>query len=136
MNNLRDKLYDIKDLRIVMINKNYIEQTHDDYINYFNENVKLIAEKLVIETKDDTGKTNYSEYYMECITEEDLSFRTSKEPFTTTPKIFSVVSRIPTEFLTDEEFRTGKITTMRIFKILQDINIEKKKKNSKRLQKK
>ena len=128
MSNLRNTIYDIKDLRIVMINKDYIEQKNDDYINIFNENVKFIVEKFVFENGD-----HFTEYYTECITEEDLSVRTSNKEFTDFPKMFSIVSRIPTKYLTEEEIKTGKISSIRIFKLLQDINVKKEKEKVKKI---
>lgn len=124
MRNL-NTMYDIKDLRIVMIKKDFLESKNDDYINYFNDNVKFIVEKLVIEDKDKKGNPYYSEYYTECITEEDFSTRTSYEKLDDVPEMFSIVSRIPGKYFTNEEIASGKISTIRIFKILQDINMEK-----------
>ncbi len=126
MKNSNELLYNIKDLRIVMINKDYLEQKQDDYINYFNENVKFIVEKYTLEDKDKYGLPYYAEYYTECITEEDLSVRVSHKPFRDVPEIFSIVEDIPLKYLTEEEKETGKITTPRIFKILQDINVYRK----------
>ena len=127
--------YNIDNLKVVMINKKFIEYKEDDYINYFNENVKFIVEKLLIEDKDKYGLLYYAEYYTECITEEDLSVRTSNKPFTDDPELFSYISDIPTEYLTEEEIKTKKISVMRIFKILQDININRSLENNKVLKK-
>ena len=128
MSSLINTIYDLKDLRIVMVNKDYLVQKKEDYINYFNENVMFIAEKFVIEETDKDNKKHYSEYYTECITEEVLSERTSDHEFTDFPKIFSIVSRIPNKYLTEEEIKTGKISALRIYKLLQDINISEKNK--------
>lgn len=127
MKDLDELVYDLKNLKVVMINKNFLEQKNNDYINYFNENVKFIVEKYVIEDKDKYGLPYYAEYYTECITEEDLSVRQSHKPFMNDPDMFSLIEEIPEIYLTEEEIKTGKITVRRIFKILQDINILSKK---------
>jgi len=127
MKKINDLSYDIKDLRIVMIDKDYIENRRENYIEYFNENIKFVVEKSVIESIDQYGLKKYSEYYTECITEQDLSVRSSNKPFDDFPKIFSIVSRIPPKFFTEEELATGKVSVMRIFKILQDINVNDRK---------
>lgn len=126
MKNSNDLLYNIKDLRIVMINRDYLEQKQDEYINYFNENVKFIVEKYILEDNDKYGLPYYAEYYTECITEEDLSVRVSHKPLSDNPEIFSMVEEIPLKYFTDEEKETGTITIPRIFKILQDINVPQK----------
>ncbi|MBQ8891401.1 MAG: hypothetical protein IJ068_00850 [Bacilli bacterium] len=127
MKNTGNMLYDIKDLRIVMIDKDYIEYEKDDSVNYFNENVKFIVEKFLDNGKDKNGLPYFVEYYTECLTEEDLSERISHKPFKDEPKIFSLIETIPDEYLTEEELASGKISYKRIFKILQDINVNTKK---------
>lgn len=124
MSNLKEYSYDIKDLRVVQINKNYIENHDNEYVHYFNDKVQFIVEKLNFEEKDDEG-IYYSEYYTECITEEDLLKRISRKPIIDKPEMFSIVKNIPLEYLTEEEIKSGTIKTMRIFKILQDINVDK-----------
>ena len=126
-----ETMYDIKDLRIVMLNKDYIKNNENDYINYFNENIKFITEKFLINEKTPGGNEYYAEYYTECITEEDLSTRISDKPFCDNPKIFSLVSRIPKNYFTEEELESGKISLIRIYKVFQDININKEKKQGK-----
>ncbi len=126
MKNLEDMFYDINDLKIVMINKDYIEKQEDDFIQCFNEKVKFIVEKSVISDKDKNGLPYYAEYYTECITEEDLSKRISHRPFQDNPEIFSMVMDIPLDYFTEEEIMTGKISVKRIYKILQDINVNRK----------
>ncbi|MBR3661116.1 MAG: hypothetical protein IKN63_04330 [Bacilli bacterium] len=122
MNSLKEKVYDIKDLRIVMINKNYVTSNKDEYINYFNENIKFIVEKQVFKDSDTNGNLCYHEYYTECVTEEDLLVRSSDRDFDYFPNMFSIVSRIPSKYFTKEELQNGKISTIRIYKIFQDIN--------------
>ena len=131
MKNTGNMLYNIEDLRIVMINKDYIEYAEDDNVNYFNENVRFIVEKVLINDTDSAGEPYYAEYYTECITEEDLSERYSSKPFQDTPKMFSMVSKIPNQYLTEEEKESGKISLKRVYKVLQDININHEKDNSK-----
>ena len=124
MKSLKNEIYDIKDLRIAMINKDYLEHNNDEYIRYFKDNFKFIVEKYTIEEKKDDNLL-YHEYYTECITEEDLVERTSSHPFDDVPKMFSIVSRIPTKYFSEEEIKTGKINTIRIYQILQEINTSK-----------
>jgi hypothetical protein len=124
MINLREE-YDIKNLYIVSINKDYIETNKDDNVQYFNDGVKFIAEKFLEIKKDSDGKTIYYESYTECITEQDLSERYSEEPFHDIPDIFKTVIKFDSVYLTNEEKKSGKIRTMRLFKLLQDINMNK-----------
>lgn len=125
MKNFEDMFYNIKDLKIVMINKDYVEKQEDDFIQYFNEKVKFIVEKYVISAIDEKGLPYYAEYYTECITEEDLSKRISRSPFRDIPEIFSLVMDLPLEYFTEEEIIDGKVSVKRIYKILQDININR-----------
>ena len=127
MGTLRDKIFNIKDLRVVTINKEYIEQHDDEYIRYFNEDVKFIVERLLIPYRDNNKKRFFIEYYTECITEEDLSIRESYNRFNDIPSIFKSVEMVPTDLLTGEEIKTGEISAMRIFKLLQDINYKTKR---------
>ena len=124
MDNLKNEFYNIKDLRIVMINKDYLDHNKDEYIRYFKDNFKFIVEKCTIEEKVD-DKTLYNEFYTECITNEDFIKRTSSNPFSDVPKMFSIVSRIPSKYFTEEEIKLGKISAIRIYQILQEINTEK-----------
>ena len=123
MNNV---MYNIKDLRIVMINKDYIEQHEDENLNNFNDNVKFIVEKTIIESADNDKNKYYAEYYTECITEQDLSSRVAYDEFETVPDVFSFESTIPDEYFTEEELAIGKVSALRVFKILQDINVTEK----------
>jgi len=116
--------YDIKDLRIVMMNKKYVEH-HDDNLDNFNENIKFIVEKQVIQSENNDKNKYYAEYYAECITEKDLSFRVGYEEFENVPEIFSFVSRIPSKYFTKEEIKSGRTTKLRLYKIFQDINFTK-----------
>ena len=122
MNNIA---YDINDLRIVMINKDYLEKNDKESFNTFNENVKFIAEKIVIASSDNDKNKYYTEYYEECLTEKDLSVRTAYEEFESVPEVLSFVSRIPGKYFTAEEIKSGKITKLRLYKIFQDINFIK-----------
>ena len=124
MNNLKSEYYNIKDLRVVMINKDYLDNNKDEYIKYFKDNFIFIVEKCTIEEPTDDGIL-YHEYYTECVTEEDLIERTSSSPFDSVPKMFSIVSRIPNKYFTEEELNASKISAIRIFQILQEINLEK-----------
>jgi len=124
MSNLNENIYDIKDLYIVKLNEDYIERKSDDYIQYFNKDLKFIVEKFNVQKTGDLPY--YVEYYMECITEQDLSNRRSKHEFTSIPHVFSSVEEFPIEYLTEEEKQSGKITTMRLFQIFQEINVKSK----------
>ena len=126
MKNKEDCFYNIKDLRIVMINKEYLEYGNNDYVNYFNGNVKFIVEKIIIDDVDKFGLPYFAEYYTECVTEEDLSVRVDNKEITGKPKIFSLVSKIPKKYFTKDELDDGKVSIRRIYKILQDINVTEK----------
>ncbi len=119
-----DIFYEIKDLKIVRINENYIEKHENDYIEYFNPKLIFIVEKCMIENKDNQGLSYFTEYYTECITEMDIYKRESNKPFKEEANVFSIIIDIPLEYLTDEEIKLGKISVRRIYKILQDINIK------------
>ena len=123
MSSLRENIYDIKDLYIVKLNNEYVEKK-GDYIQYYNRDLKFIVEKFSMEKIGELPY--YSEIYTECITEQDLYSRHSSKPFRRMPKVFSSLEEFPKEYLTEEELKTEKVSTMRLFQIFQEINVKEK----------
>ena len=126
--------YDLKDLKVVIIDENYMTE---DECKYINSNYKYIVEKIDIEGTDRYGFKYYAEYYTECITEKDLNFRLAHKKYDDFPKKFLSVLDIPLEYLNEEEIESGKISKSRICKIFEDMNmnIEISPKKVKRLKK-
>jgi len=123
MSNLKENIYDISDLRIGQLSDNYVIK-QDDSVKYFSNKIKLIVEVMLIKSRNMDDTINYTEYYSECLTGEDLFNRTAKQPFEDIPPLFASLEKINSKFLTDEEIKTGKIGTLRIFQVFQDINFE------------
>ena len=126
MSHLTENIYDIKDLYLIKFNDNYQDNFNQEegYIKYFNLGLQYIVEKFAIE--DNKTKKMFFEVYTECITGQDFYKRENKESFSGFPDIFESITEFPIEYLDEEEKKRGKVTTMRLFQIFQEINIKSK----------
>ena len=122
---LKNDFYNIKDLYVVRLDDAYVKKSRNEYIHYYNSDLKFIVEKISIEKGGELPY--YVEFYTECITELDLVKRSSKRQFKSIPKEFYYIEELPLEYLTEEEVQSGKISTMRLFQIFQEINMKRKK---------
>lgn len=126
MSRLTENIYGIKDLYLIKFKEDYLKKfdQEEGYIKYFNSGLKYIVEKFTID--DNITKKPYFEVYTECITGQDFYKREDKESFDDIPDIFESILDFPIEYLDEEEKRSGKVTTMRLFQIFQEINIKTK----------
>lgn len=124
MNTLNES-YDIKDLYVVKFKEKYLNKlgVSNEFVNYFKSNVKYIVERFKLTEND----LFIYEIYKECIAGEDFYSRESKKDILSIPKIFSYIQELPKEYLDEEEIKTGKVTSTRLFQIFQEINFRKVK---------
>ena len=64
------------------------------------------------------------ELYTECFTGETVSLRENINKNMNIPNMFEFMYPLPEKYLTEEEIKTGKIRTVRLYQIFQLLNYE------------
>ena len=123
MSKITDNIYDINDIFVVKIKNDYKEiNTNDGYIQTFNPNFCQFVERFLLDTSD--GLKYEMELYTECFTGETVSLRENINKNMNIPNMFEFMYPLPEKYLTDEEIKTGKIRTVRLYQIFQLLNYE------------
>lgn len=123
MSKITDNIYDINDIFVVKIKNDYKEiNTNDGYIQTFNPNFCQFVERFLLDTSD--GLKYEMELYTECFTGETVSLRENINKNMNIPNMFEFIYPLPEKYLTDEEIKTGKIRTVRLYQIFQLLNYE------------
>ncbi len=122
MSKLNENFFDIKDLYVVKFKPEYSMNSFGkgEDTRYYNPNFQFIMEKFTI--YDKSGKNLEIEIYTECLTNEDITKRENSNITSEIPELFKSVEEFPKEYLTQEELKTGVISTLRLFKIFQELN--------------
>lgn len=123
MSKITDNIYDVKDIFVVKIKNDYKEiNTNDGYIQTFNPNFCQFVERFLLDTSD--GLKYEMELYTECFTGETVSLRENVNKNINIPNMFEFMYPLPEKYLTEEEIKTGKIRTVRLYQIFQLLNYE------------
>ncbi len=123
MSKITDNIYDINDIFVVKIKNDYKEiNTNDGYIQTFNPNFCQFVERFLLDTSD--GLKYEMELYTECFTGETVSLRENINKNMNIPNMFEFIYPLPEKYLTEEEIKTGKIRTVRLYQIFQLLNYE------------
>ncbi len=123
MSKITDNIYDINDIFVVKIKNDYKEiNTNDGYIQTFNPNFCQFVERFLLDTSD--GLKYEMELYTECFTGETVSLRENINKNMNIPNMFEFMYPLPEKYLTEEEIKTGKIRTVRLYQIFQLLNYE------------
>lgn len=123
MSKITDNIYDINDIFVVKIKNDYKEiNTNDGYIQTFNPNFCQFVERFLLDTSD--GLKYEMELYTECFTGETVSLRENVNKNINIPNMFEFMYPLPEKYLTEEEIKTGKIRTVRLYQIFQLLNYE------------
>ncbi len=123
MSKITDNIYDINDIFVVKIKNDYKEiNTNDGYIQTFNSNFCQFVERFLLDTSD--GLKYEMELYTECFTGETVSLRENVNKNINIPNMFEFMYPLPEKYLTEEEIKTGKIRTVRLYQIFQLLNYE------------
>lgn len=123
MSKITDNIYDINDIFVVKIKNDYKEiNTNDGYIQTFNPNFCQFVERFLLDTCD--GLKYEMELYTECFTGETVSLRENINKNMNIPNMFEFMYPLPEKYLTEEEIKTGKIRTVRLYQIFQLLNYE------------
>lgn len=123
MSKITDNIYDINDIFVVKIKNDYKEiNTSDGYIQTFNPNFCQFVERFLLDTSD--GLKYEMELYTECFTGETVSLRENINKNMNIPNMFEFMYPLPEKYLTEEEIKTGKIRTVRLYQIFQLLNYE------------
>ena len=123
MSKITDNIYDINDIFVVKIKKDYKEiNTSDGYIQTFNPNFCQFVERFLLDTSD--GLKYEMELYTECFTGETVFLRENINKNMSIPNMFEFMYQLPEKYLTEEEIKTGKIRTVRLYQIFQLLNYE------------
>ncbi len=123
MSKITDNIYDINDIFVVKIKNDYKEiNTNDGYIQTFNPNFCQFVERFLLDTND--GLKYEMELYTECFTGETVSLRENINKNINIPNMFELMYPLPEKYLTEEEIKTGKIRTVRLYQIFQLLNYE------------
>ena len=123
MSKLLQNIYSVADLYVVKIRKDYLDNKNEtNDIKYFNTDFLLIVEKFTLDSKED-GKIAF-ESYEECFTGADIFIREDINKNAKNPVLFEFIKELPKEYLTEEEIKTGKIGTLRLFQIFQILNCQ------------
>ena len=123
MSKITDNIYDINDIFVVKIKNDYKEiNTNDGYIHTFNPNFCQFVERFLLDTSD--GLKYEMELYTECFTGETVSLRENINKNMNIPNMFEFIYPLPEKYLTEEEIKTGKIRTVRLYQIFQLLNYE------------
>lgn len=123
MSKITDNIYDVKDIFVVKIKNDYKEiNTNDGYIQTFNPNFCQFVERFLLDTSD--GLKYEMELYTECFTGETVSLRENVNKNINIPNMFEFMYPLPEKYLTEEEIKTGRIRTVRLYQIFQLLNYE------------
>ncbi len=123
MSKITDNIYDIKDIFVVKIKNDFKEiNTNDGYIQTFNPNFCQFVERFLLDSRD--GLKYDMELYTECFTGETVSLRENLNKNASIPNMFEFMYSLPENYLNEEELKTGKIRTIRLYQIFQLLNYE------------